>query len=81
MSHLNITTGLGVMIGRCSIDSQHGRPDSHPVNVGCALFRYLNNDISNQNDQRPKHGREKTINLYYTAILRATLHREVIGKE
>ena len=60
MSNVNITkrgtqaTGLGVMIGRCSPDSQHGRPDRHPANVGCSLFRYMNDDISNHNDQRTK---------------------------
>ena len=60
MSYLNITkrgtqeTGLGVMIGRCSPDTQHGRLDCHPANVGCSLFRYMNDDISNHNDQRPK---------------------------
>ena len=60
MSNLNITkrgtqaTGLGVVIGRCSPDSQHGRPDVHPANVGCSLFRCMNDDISNHNDQRPK---------------------------
>ena len=59
-SNLNITkrgtqaTGLGVMIGRCSLDSQHGRPDRHPTNVGCSFFRYMNDDIRNHNDQRPK---------------------------
>ena len=47
-------TGLGVLIGRCSRDSQHGRPDRHPVNVGSSLSRYMNGDISNHNDQRPK---------------------------
>ena len=60
MPNLNITKrgtqaiGLGVMICRCSLDSQHGRPDCHPANVGCSLFRYMNDDISNHNDQRPK---------------------------
>ena len=60
ISNLNITkrgtqaTGFGVMIGRCSLDSPHGRRDYHPVNVGCSLFRYLNNDISNHNNRRPK---------------------------
>ena len=42
------------MIGRCSPDSQHRRPECHPANVGCSLFRYMNDDISNHNDQRPK---------------------------
>ena len=47
-------TGLGVMVGRCSPDSQHGRPDYHPMNVGCSFFRYINDDVTNQNEQRPK---------------------------
>ena len=42
------------MIGRCSPDSHHGRPDRHPTNVGCSFFRYINDDIRNHNDQRPK---------------------------
>ena len=60
MSNDNITqrgtqaTGLGVMIGRCSPDSQHGRPDSHPTNVGCSLFRCINKDVTNHNEQRLK---------------------------
>ena len=47
MSNLNITkrgtltTGLGTMIGRCSPDSQHGKPDHHPAIVGCSFFRYM----------------------------------------
>ena len=45
---------LGVMIGRFSLDSQHGRPDSHPANVGCSLFMYTNNDSMNPANQRPK---------------------------
>ena len=45
-------TGLGVMIGRCSPHSQHGRPTRHPTNVGCSFFRYLNEDVTNE--QRPK---------------------------
>ena len=55
MSNHNITqrrtqaTGLGVIIGRCSPDSQHGRTDRHPTNVGCSFFRY-----TNHNGQRPK---------------------------
>ena len=60
MSNHNITqretqaTGLGVMIGRCSPDSQHGRPDHHPTNVGSSFFRYINDDVRNHNDHRPK---------------------------
>ena len=45
---------LGVMIGRCSLDSQHGRPDRHPANVGCSLFRYTNSDLKNRTNQRPR---------------------------
>ena len=59
MSNHNITkrrtqaTGLGVMIGRCSPDSQHGRSDRHPTNVGCFFFfGYINDDVRNHNDQR-----------------------------
>ena len=61
MSNLNITkrgtqaTGLGVMIGRYSPGGQYGRPERHPANIGCSLFRYMNDDISNHNNQRPKH--------------------------
>ena len=47
-------TGLGVMIGRCSLNCQHVGAYGHPANVGCSLYRYLNDDISNHNDQRPK---------------------------
>ena len=60
MSNHNITqrgtqaTGLGIMIGRCSPDSQHGRAVRHPTNVGCPFFRYINDDVTNPNEQRPK---------------------------
>ena len=45
---------LGIMIGRCSLDSLHGRPVRHPANVGCSLFRYTNNDSMNPTNQRLK---------------------------
>ena len=72
MANLNITklgtqaTGFGVMIGRCSPDSQHGSTSRHPANVGCSFFRYMNDDISNHNDQRQntKHGPGKTLILH-----------------
>ena len=60
MSNHNITqcgtqaTGLGIMIGRCSPDSQHGSLDRHPTNVSCSFFRYINDDPTNHNEQRPK---------------------------
>ena len=60
MSNSNITqrgtqaSGLGVMIGRYFLDSQHGRPNRHPANVGCSLFRYINGDLRNHINQRTK---------------------------
>ena len=60
MSNHNITqrgtqaAGLGVMLDRCSPDSQHGRLDRHPTNVGCSFFRYINDDATNHYEQRPK---------------------------
>ena len=60
MSNRNITqrgtqaTGLGVMIGRCSPDRQHRRPDRHPTNVVYSFFRYIKDDVTNHNEQRPK---------------------------
>ena len=42
------------MIGRCSLDTQHGRPESHPANVGCSLFWYINGDLMNNINQKPK---------------------------
>ena len=47
-------SALGLMIGRCSLDSQHGRPSRHPTNVGCALFRHTNIDLRSNTNQRPK---------------------------
>ena len=47
-------TGLGVIIGRCSSDSQYGRADRHPANVGCSFFKYMNDDLRNNNNQRRK---------------------------
>ena len=87
MSNLNITkrgtqaTGLGIMIGRCSPDSQRGRSSRHLANVGCSLFRYLNDDICKHNGQRPKHKTWTREDLHYTAIFGATLHEEGIGKK
>ena len=45
---------LGVMVGRCSLGSQHGRPNRHPANVGCSFLRYANRDLKNHTNQRPK---------------------------
>ena len=60
MSNHNITqrgtqaTGLGIMIGKCSPDSQHRRPDLHPANVRFSFFRYMNDVVRNHSYQRPK---------------------------
>ena len=60
MSNQNITqsgtqaTGFGFMIGRCSPDSQYGRPVRHPANVSALFFRYMYDDLRNHYDQRPK---------------------------
>ena len=84
MSNHNITqrgtqaTGLGVMFGRCSPDTQHGRPDRHPTNVGCSFFRCINDDVTNHNEQRPKR---RTWIREENAISGATPHKEVTGKE
>ena len=60
MSNLDITqrrvqaTCLGVIIGRCSPDSQHERPDRHPAIVGGSFFRFTNDHLRNHTNQRPK---------------------------
>ena len=48
------TQTLGVMISRCSLDSQHERPDRHPANVCYSLFRYTNSHLRNHTNQRHK---------------------------
>ena len=75
-----LATGLGVMIGRCSPDSQHGRLSGHPANVGCSFFRYTNDDLRNHINQRRKH-KARTRLDNQLAILEATLHKEDIEKE
>ena len=40
-------TRLGVMISRCSSDSQYWRLVRHPANVGCSFFRYSKDDLRN----------------------------------
>ena len=73
--------GLGIMIGRCSPDRQHGKLDGHPENVGCSFFSYTNDElrdcrITQISDANTKHGQGKTTNLHITVILGATLHKE-----
>ena len=47
-------TGLGIMIGKCSTDSQHGRLDRYPANVGCSFFKYTDDDLTNPTNKRRK---------------------------
>ena len=47
-------TGLGVMISRCSADSQQERPGRHPANFGCSFFRYATEELRNHTNQRGK---------------------------
>ena len=55
-------TGPGVMIGRCSLDSQHEGPCRQTVNVGCSSsrctndssFRYKNDEQIDHSHQRPQ---------------------------
>ena len=49
------TTGLGIMIGRCSSDSQHRGPNLYPPNGGCSFFSYTNDNLSNHTNQRHQH--------------------------
>ena len=56
------STGLGVMIGRCSPDSQHGTPDRHPANVGGSFFRYTNDDLRNHNQRRKRKSWPREVN-------------------
>ena len=70
------TTGLGVMISRCSFDSQHGVLYQHPTNVGCSssrytnnsFFRYTNDEQIDHSHQRPRHrkwtGEDNKLALY-----------------
>ena len=48
-------TGLCVMIGWYSPDSQHGRSNCHPTKVSCSFFRYTNDELRNHTNQRRKH--------------------------
>ena len=46
--------GLGIMIDRCSPDSENGRPSRHPSNVGYSLFMYSNDDLRYHTNRKPK---------------------------
>ena len=62
------------MIGRCFINSQHGRPVRHPANVGYSFsgIRMTIYGTKPTKDANTKHGQGKAINLTYAAILGGT---------
>ena len=61
------TTGLGVMIGRYSLDSQHGGPDGHPVNVGCSFSWYTNNSsFLYINNEQIDHSHQRLLRRKWT---------------
>ena len=66
-------TGLGIMIGRSSPESQHGRLDWNLANAGFSLFRYTNDNLNNYTNQNTNAeiGLQKITNLHFTVILRA----------
>ena len=70
------TTGLGVVFGSYSFDSQQGGTNKYPANVGC-FFKYKQK--TNKVTTRIRLG--KTTNLYFNVILEATQHKEAIEKE
>ena len=54
IQHGTQTTGLGVMIVRCSLERQYGRSNGHYANVGCSSLRYTNDEQINHSNQRPQ---------------------------
>ena len=48
----------GVMISRCSAESQNGGLGLRPLSVGCSYFRYTNN--KKQRNLAPERHRRKT---------------------
>ena len=75
--------GLCIIIGRCSLDSQHVGPSRYPANFGCSYIRYTNNDQNNhsiQRHQRKKWTREDNRNVLHR-YLSALLYEEGIEKE
>ena len=90
IQHGTQTTGFGVMIGRCSLDSQHGGYNRRPANVGCSFSRYTNDssfrytndeqiDQSHQRPQRRKWSREDNkVTLY--CYFRSNPRKRGLGK-
>ena len=71
-------TGLAVMIGRYSFESQHGVP------VGILrMLAVLISTTKATTQLRNTHGKwtEENKNMYFIVILRAILHKEDIEKE
>ena len=52
IQHGTKTTGFDVVIDRCSLDNLHEGPNKRPANSGCSFFRYTNNELSNNSNQR-----------------------------
>ena len=62
------TTGLGLMIGRFSLDSRYEGHETHPANVGClGGGGNTNDEIRNTNAE---NGRRKTTDLQFTECTR-----------
>ena len=77
------TTSLGIIICRCSLDSQHGGSDQHPANAGF-LFpgtQKTAKAISLIRDVSAENGLGKTTNLHFKAILEATRRKVGLEKE
>ena len=84
-------TGMCVMIGRCSLDSQHRALVRSPANVCCSFSRYANNSsFRYTNDEQINHSHQRTQRRKWTnednklalyCILQATLQKEGIEKE
>ena len=54
------TTGLGVIISRCSLDTQHGGTAQHPANVGCSSSRYTkDSSFRSTNNEQVAHSQQR----------------------
>ena len=60
-------TCLGVIIGRCSLHSQHGKSTRHPANVGCSFSRNTNNSsFRHTSDEQIDHSHQKSLRRKWT---------------
>ena len=83
--HWTQTVSLGVMIGWCSLDSQHEGHNGPPANVGSSSFRHTGVLLSGRKaiykpttqirDHKPENWLAKITNFHYTVISGATLKR------